>query len=410
MLTFNQKGVVDTTMAKETELADEQIEKGSVNDSGASIGDVGDEPKSLRGQIEDAIKDTQKDDEEPRQPKEPKDKVERVKEAFKGKKEAVDKTEPKQPREPLAKDIKKDSTQPVVKDEVKKTAPPPGWEKEGKAVWDSLSPDVQKSVLKREKEFSDGIAKYAQKARGYDEYDAVIAPYRQEIQNFGVTPAQTVERLLQWMKAINHPDKTYKLQAFKALAQSFGVDLAQPVQTESAEPPVADPNQPPQWFQQYAGAVNNKLMTIEQQNEARQRASADNALAHWAKDKPYFNQVKGKMAGLIRSGIVPLLEDGTLDLDGAYEKALKLDDDVATQMQQESEAKAAAEAEEKAREAAAATAKRVANARRAGAGLKPAAPSYTPVQAKKLNGQGQGSRTETARESIMRSLSQISDQ
>jgi hypothetical protein len=403
--------VADTLMANEKELADEQdIKRGGVTDGGA-IGDD-DEPKSLREQITSAVEESRDEEDIGRGDDEPKGKVQGDKDEPKGKKPILAKedkpVDTKRAKGKLSEDTKEDK--PVTpKEPVEKTAPPPGWGKEGKTVWDSLPADAQKSVLKREKEFSDGIAKYAQKARAYDEFDAVIGPRREAIQRFGVSPAQTVDRLFQWMEAISHPNKQYQQNAFKALAQSFGVDLAQPTQSESFDPvtPTVDPNTPPQWFQQFAGAVQNKFQGIEQQTANQRQAAADNILANWAKDKPHFEQVRGHMGQLITSGIVPLKETGEVDLDSAYERAIRLNDNVSAQIKQEAEAKAKQEAEEKARSSAAAAADRVARSRRAGAGLKPAAPSINPAQARRLN--GTGDNKESARESIMRSLSEISD-
>lgn len=363
-------------------------------------------PKDIRGAIRHAIDHHAEDADvdQDKEPKEEKPKKEAKKAPVKATKEA---SEDEDQQDAGDDDINK----PEVK-EIKKLAAPPGWTKEGKAHWNTLPPDVQASVSKREKEFSEGIAKYATKAKAYDEMEQVIAPRRQAITQHGVTVPQTIDRLFQWMEALSHQDLNHRVNSFKALAQSFGVDISRLApksqinqDDNDADPQEPDPNQPPAWFQNYASQVDNKLQTVESQFVQQNQSAAQKFISTWAKDKPHFESVRQTMFQLIQSQIVPL-KDGEIDLDGAYEKAVQLHPEVSAQVQQEAEERAEAEANAKAAQKAKETAARLKKAQLAGSGLKPSAPSIG--SSSKPNGKANGSaKSESVRDSLRRSLDEL---
>lgn len=293
--------------------------------------------------------------------------------------------------------------------EEKKLAPPPGWTKEGKALWEKLPPDAQTSVLKREKEFSDGITQYAQKARAYDEFDRVIAPYRQQIDQFGVSPAQTVDRLFQWMAALSNQDAGYKLNAFKALAANFGVNVAQlvPQQLDGNQPNEQDLNNPPQWFQQHAAQTQQQIQSLTESNQRQKEEAAQRVIGNWASDKPHYQKVRNVMHGLLATGIVPL-KNGEVDLDEAYKQAVKLDPEISAQVEQEAIQKAAADKAEKAKQEAQLAAARAAKAKQAGSSLKPSAPG---LNASSIKGKpnGTGKKSTSVRDSLIQSIGEVRD-
>lgn len=260
--------------------------------------------------------------------------------------------------------------------------PPVSWSKEGKAAWNTLPADVQKSVLKREEEFSSGIKMYSDKAKAYDELDQVIAPYKQQIANFGVTPAQTVGKLFEWMNALGHPNQEYKASAFKLLAESFGFDVNKLAPSQdnaefdgNTQQPTFDPSLIRQAVQQEIAPIQQTLTQFQRSKEEQDRARAANEISQWAADKPYYEQVRVSMHNLISSGEVPLLPDGNLDLDGAYEKAIWLNPEVRQALQEQAATKAAQEAQEKANREAAQKVAELKRAKSVGVGIKPSAPS-----------------------------------
>ena len=274
--------------------------------------------------------------------------------------------------------------------------PPPGWTKEGKTSWSSLSPDVQKSVLKREKEFSDGIAQYANKSKAYDEFDRVIAPYRDQIKAIGATEHETVGRLFQWMDALARPQT--KLEAFKALGAAYGIDINQLVSGSQQNEPVQDGNnsdRPPSWFNEFAGTVGQKLTSIEKRYENEQQSAAERSINEWAADKEHFSEVRELMYGLIQSGRFPP-KNGMLDLDGAYNAAIYAHPEVRQQILEKERIDAASLAESELANKANAAKLAAIKARKAGVGLRPSAPASNVPS----NNNGSG-KSASVRDSIM---------
>src|SRR5690606_41587357 len=71
--------------------------------------------------------------------------------------------------------------------------PPVSWSKEAKESWNTLPPAIQNAVLKREKEFSDGIKQYADDAKKIRELEPYFAPHRQSMAANGVNEVQRSE-------------------------------------------------------------------------------------------------------------------------------------------------------------------------------------------------------------------------
>lgn len=301
-------------------------------------------------------------------------------------------------------DTGKDKSEPKIE--------PIGFWKAKSKHWDKASPELKKEILAREKEVSDGWAQVSPRLKQAQEIEQVMAPRAQAIQQFGVSPVQVVDRLFQWMEALGHPNASVKENSFKELAQSFGIDinrLASGIKAQgeiTEEEALAQQNTVPEWFNQFQNQVSGEIGSIKQTFESQQRAAALNLVTNWAKDKPYFEQVRGLMSQLSRPGpngepaVVPL-KDGQVDLDGAYEAAVKLHPEVAAQVQADAAQKAAKEAKDKAAKDAKERAAKLAKARNASVSLRPAAQSMAPLPSgQNLNGKKSNSVRDSIRAAI----------
>lgn len=309
-----------------------------------------------------------------------------------------------------------DENKELTKKPEEKLEVPPYYKNKGKAAWDKLSNAERSLIIAREKEVSDGFAKNSEKVRAFDELEQVLAPRRQAIQQFGVSPAQTIDRLFQWMEALSHQDLNYRLNAFNALAQSFGVPVNKLVPKRAAEDQQTsesdaspDNNQPPEWFQSFAQNVNNEFGSIKAQAENQSKNAANAFLNDWAKDKTHFEKVRQTMYQLIASGVVQPKANGDIDLDTAYNKAILLDPETSALVAQEKATKEAAEAKAKRDKEAREKAARLLKAKNAGVSLKPAAPALNADELpknRKPNGSG---KSVSVRDSIAQSLAELRD-
>lgn len=391
-------------MIKEDEI-DEEIEDNANEGEGGVVEKIDKKEEkqdkdyrkvSLRETLKDAVEEHKEDDDNQEIKKESKKEE---------KQDKVEELENKEEKEEL--EDKKVSPQPKLK-------PPPGWTKEGKTAWSSLAPDIQKSVIKREEEFSNGIAQYSGKAKAYDELDAVLATRREAIKRFGVSEAQTVDRLFSWFENLSNPDPEAKHNAFKALATNFGADLSRFAPQQQIQQTTVTDNQDPaakliQEFNQNLdkkfGDINNQFKTFEQQQAAQQQANAkreaENFINQWAVGKTHFQKVRTEMFGLIQSGAVPLKSDGTLDLDTAYARAVRANDEVYELFKEEEAEKTRQDTLKKQR----AEKDKLEKARRAGSSLKSAAPTGS-LNGTQLKARGNG-KIPTAGESIRAALAEL---
>lgn len=390
-------------------MAKEQVENAEIPDKDDAIEQVDDAPKDVRGAIRAAMDEVngEEDDRGGRiSPRDKSDEDDLSPDDDKTPKE----DEPKKPKqakeekEPIEKSI---SPKEGEKEEVK-IDPPPFYKVKGKATWDKLSPEDKKTLVDRETEISNGFKQYSSRIKGVEDLERAIAPRLQEIQKYGVSPGVVVDRLFQWMEGLNNPST--KANTFKELAKNFGVNINQlspnsPVEIGS-EPEVVDTNTPPEWFSQFSQSVTQELGSLKQNFSSQQEQAAANVVNNWARDKPYYTHVSQLMGQLISSGVVPL-KDGNVDLDGAYDAAIKLHPEVSAQIQQEASQKAETEAAEKAAKEAKDRADKLARSRKAGASLKPSAPSM--ASAPRLNGKAPPKGVTSVRDSIRSAIEEVRD-
>lgn len=228
------------------------------------------------------------------------------------------------------------AAKPEVKEEKKevpktatKSSPPPGWTPKAKAVWATLPPEVQESVAKREQEASDGFKQYGARVKEYEELDNTFKPREQELQKMGVSKAQVVTQMFQWIDAFANPDKNYAKQQLIKLGKNYGIDLEVKVAPQATQT-VTDPTkvetqvQTPEFKlddQPEFKSLKETVAEIARKEEQQRKAAADTFLNNWSKDKPHFQAVRQNMFALLQSGAIAL-KNGELDLDSAYDQAV----------------------------------------------------------------------------------------
>jgi hypothetical protein len=135
----------------------------------------------------------------------------------------------------------------------------------------------------------------------------------------GATPAQAIHNLMSYMEGLANP--ATKQAALLEIAQRCGIDLNQ-----------YRPLSPQQ--QEIRGMKDYIQQQQQQQYQAQwaEGAKAAQTLVNdWAKDKPHFETVRGAMYELLSvidpatgNRLVRLKPDGSLDLDSAYNMAVRL--------------------------------------------------------------------------------------
>ena len=226
---------------------------------------------------------------------------------------------------------------------------PKSWRADEKAHYESLSPAAKAIVHRREAASQKGVDDLK---RNYAELDAALAPHLPTIKSFGHSSAQAVSQLFAWQNALSSDPKRF----FPELLKTYGVS-PQDIFPELAggyAPQQQDASQQqfdPRYVQQLIDARLQPIYTVAQQvqmQQAQQRAAqTQQIITDFSKGKKHFENVRVKMAQLIEARVAGLNEDGSINLDHAYETALHLDPNVWAEVQRETnaQARAAAKAE-----------------------------------------------------------------
>lgn len=286
-------------------------------------------------------------------------------------------------------------------------APPASWSKLTE-VWDTIPDAAKAEIHKREAQMGEGVK--ALQTR-YQPFETAIAPYREAIKLFRdsqgrpVNEGQAITQLFGWQAALAQPDKARAGQAFLALAQSHGIDLSTLAAASQGQQGAIEQPQSeiPASLIPILKTFADKIGGFETQQATQLRSAAENTVNNWAKDKPHFEKVRGLMKQLTESGVVPLLQSGHVDLDGAYNAAVKIHPEVAPLLAQEEQDKAAKAASDKAAADEKAKADKIAAAKRAGVSIRAGAP-LAPSSNGALPPAG---KSESARDSIKRALAEL---
>ena len=201
------------------------------------------------------------------------------------------------------------------------------------------SPQAVDAFKRRLEETTAGYEKLQTNADFGGKMREVLQPYEATIQSMGVEPTTAVQTLLAADHALRYGPEAQKVQMFQRLAQSYGVSLEGLTQ----EQPEVDP--------QYSAlqseierlrAEQNQFVTGMQQQTQQQ---LNGEIEAFAKDHEHFEAVREDMAMLMEVGKAQDLED-------AYNKALRLNDELAAQINAQQHEEAEKVRREKAAQAA----------------------------------------------------------
>ena len=221
--------------------------------------------------------------------------------------------EPEQPEEqPESSDIPKPTT----------------WKKDLLPLWDKiakgevLTKDESKKHLEylnqRENEFKKGVSVYKAEAERAKALEEAINPFVPELQSQGIHPAAWINNLGRAHMILSKAPYEQKVQMFHRLAQDYGVNLNQ--STEPQQPVDAYTQQ----LMQQLNQVNQEVSTIKGRFEQEEQTRLSNEIERVRSNRerfPHFDMVREEMAQLLELGKAQ-------DLETAYAKAVRLNDEV----------------------------------------------------------------------------------
>jgi len=218
--------------------------------------------------------------------------------------------------------------EPEQETEVVDIPKPTTWKKDLLPLWDkiakgeTLTKEESKKHLEylnqRENEFKKGVSVYKAEAERAKALEEAINPFIPELQSQGIHPAAWINNLGRAHMILTKAPYEQKVQMFHRLAQDYGVNLNQ----------VNEPQQPldsyTQQLMQQLNQVNQEVSTIKSRFEQEEQSRLVGEIERVRSDKerfPHFDMVREEMAQLLELGKAQ-------DLESAYAKAVRLNDEV----------------------------------------------------------------------------------
>ena len=215
--------------------------------------------------------------------------------------------------------------QEVATDDIPK---PTTWKKDLLPLWDkiakgeALTKEESRKHLEylnqRENEFKKGVSVYKAEAERAKALEDAINPFVPELQAQGISPAAWINNLGRAHMILSRAPYEQKVEMFNRLAQDYGLNLNQINQ------PVAPTDAYTQQLMQQLYQVNQEVSTIKSRFEQEEQTRLMSEIERVRSDRerfPHFDMVREEMAQLLELGKAQ-------DLESAYAKAVRLNDEV----------------------------------------------------------------------------------
>lgn len=220
---------------------------------------------------------------------------------------------------------------------------PTTWRKEMDAHWATLPPEIQEEIHRREGDYAKGVSTYKGEWERAKPILESISPYMPMFEQHGVNVPQQLAKYAEIHRALAFGDENAKLAIVAQIARDYKI----PVQNLFAQgqdgslqiQPQYQHVQPqgitPQDIRQIIQAEMQQT-TVQTEIQQFQNAKGPDGKPMW----PYFEQVKGTMAGLLQAGLAN-------DLADAYKRSLLMPEHSSILEQERAEQRAAQEEKER---------------------------------------------------------------
>ena len=212
-------------------------------------------------------------------------------------------------------------------EEKEKITRPSTWKKEYVNIWDKMEKGEQidkedfvkfaEYANQRESEYKKGVSTYKAEADRAKGYENAIAPYSQDLQRRGIQPTQYIENLVRAEQILSNASYDQKVQVFQKLASDYGIQLNGNGQVTQLDPYT-------QQLMNQLNQVNQEVSSIKgrfaQEENQRLMGEIERVRSN-VEQFPHFDVVREEMAQLLELGKAQ-------DLETAYKKAVRMNDDV----------------------------------------------------------------------------------
>jgi hypothetical protein len=207
---------------------------------------------------------------------------------------------------------------------------PTTWKKEYVDVWNKMQEGkpLDKAEFakfaeyanQRESEYKKGVSAYKAEADNARELTQAIGQFVPELQKHGIHPVAWINNLGRAHYTLANGTYEQKLNAFNRLAQDYGIQLNQDA-LQLPEQAYVDPYQ--QQLMQQLQATQQQVQQLSAIREQEENARLNNEISRVSSNKerfPHFEMVREDMAQLLERGLAQ-------DLESAYAKAVRMNDE-----------------------------------------------------------------------------------
>ena len=216
--------------------------------------------------------------------------------------------------------------------------PPQSWKKGEKELWGTLPVNVRQEIHRREDQINQTLQETAQYRQFAEQFQQAASPYMARLQTMNAQPMQAFEYLLKADYALATSPRVQRAQLMADLINNYDIDIDTLGQVLAGSMPQEAPQQTPDINALVQQQVQQALAPIYQQQQQKQQAEQQKvvqtveSMAYDNVNYPFFDEVREDMADIIevaaRRGI-------DIDLAEAYKRAVSLNPDTSSQLQQQ---------------------------------------------------------------------------
>jgi hypothetical protein len=212
-------------------------------------------------------------------------------------------------------------------EEVKPVSRPSTWKKEYVQIWDKMEAGEQISkedfvkfaeyANQRESEYKKGVSTYKAEADRARAYEEAVAPFAPDLQKRGIDPTQYIQNLARADQILTNAPYEQKVQLFQRLAADYGIQLNGVGEMQQFDPYT-------QQLMNQLNMVNQEVSSIKGRFQQEENQRLMNEIEKYRSDTekyPHFDVVREEMAQLLELGKAQ-------DLETAYKKAVRMNDEV----------------------------------------------------------------------------------
>jgi hypothetical protein len=187
------------------------------------------------------------------------------------------------------------------------------WKADAAKVMEKLPEEAQKYIIERQDQFHKGIEQYKEAANYAKTIDRAISPYKDYMSNLGVTPDVAFTNLLKTEHTLRMGSYQEKAEMLQKLAHDYQIDM------NSLAGVPYDPNM--HNLKSQLEYTQSQLQASQNFRQSQEDVQIQSTIDEFAQSHEHFTDVQATMADLLERGFAN-------DLDDAYAKAIRLDDNV----------------------------------------------------------------------------------